>query len=84
MEEIPTFSLSDFKSEMSYDFENIESERSNPSQYPFTTQLQQLETFKALFNNSEKQGLDRTSLIKHDIDVGGAKSSNRFILFPRQ
>lgn len=41
--------------------------------YPlFTSQRQQLDTVIGLFPNFEKQGLGRTSLIKHSIDVGNA------------
>lgn len=46
----------------------------NSDQYPLTpSQLQQLEAVKLLFPNFENQGLGRTSLIEHDIDVGNAK-----------
>lgn len=42
--------------------------------YPLTDrQVQQLEAVKVLFPDFEKQGLGRTSLITHDIDVGDAK-----------
>lgn len=37
-----------------------------------TSQRQQLDTVIGLFPNFEKQGLGRTSLIKHSIDVGNA------------
>ncbi|KAH8313394.1 hypothetical protein KR067_005263, partial [Drosophila pandora] len=44
-------------------------------QYPLTAmELQQLEAVKEMFPNFEKQGLGRTSLIKHHIDTGNASS----------
>lgn len=43
--------------------------------YPLSnTQRQQLDTVISLFLNFEKQGLGRTSLINHKIDVGDATS----------
>ncbi|KAH8324061.1 hypothetical protein KR059_006460, partial [Drosophila kikkawai] len=42
--------------------------------YPLTvTEKQQLEAVKELFPNFEKQGLGRTALIKHSIDIGENK-----------
>lgn len=46
----------------------------NGKEYPLTpNQEQQLSTIISLFPNFEKQGLGRTSLIEHTIDVGSAK-----------
>ncbi|XP_067614213.1 uncharacterized protein PIP4K isoform X3 [Eurosta solidaginis] len=43
--------------------------------YPLTEgQRQQLEAVKLLFPDFEKQGLGRTSLLRHEIDVGEAKA----------
>lgn len=47
---------------------------SEPNKYPLTkNQLQQLNAIINLFPSFERQGLGRTSLIEHDIDVGDAK-----------
>lgn len=67
--------LSAFKSELSYDISIKKESNDSPfQQFPLTpVQLQQLEAVKTLFPNFEKQGLGKTSLIKHEIDVGNAK-----------
>lgn len=47
----------------------------NNNKFPLTKiQLQKLKTIISLFPSFEKQGLGRTSFIKHDIDVGEAKA----------
>lgn len=54
--------------------ENFESKDSSETKYPLTPyQHQQLEAIIALFPNFEKQGLGRTDMIRHDIDIGDAK-----------
>lgn len=43
-------------------------------EYPLSeSELQQLSTIKELFPNFEKQGLGRTSLIQHKIDIGSSE-----------
>ena len=54
--------------------ETQENEDSEEKYYPLTyLQKQQLETVKKLFPNFDTQGLGRTKLIEHVIDVGDSK-----------
>lgn len=59
---------------------NEKSNRKDPDNHRYKltpSQEQQLNVVISLFLNFENQGLGRTSLIKHEIDIGGAKPTKQ-------
>ncbi|XP_065369018.1 uncharacterized protein LOC135961445 [Calliphora vicina] len=64
----------DKKSDMSFVNKEKSEQKSDEISYPLTAiQQQQLDLIIALFPNFDQQGLGRTKLIKHEIDVGESK-----------